>query len=47
MVWRIVKMILAVANVKVTFSDGDMLRVEISLGDKLVMDKTIDLIPGA
>lgn len=43
----IIKKILKIAKVSVTFSDGDLVKVEIQIGNKVVMDRTFDVIKGA
>ena len=47
MIWRILKKILSFVEISVFMHGGDKLNVIITLGDKIVLDKVIDFIPGA
>lgn len=46
MVWRALKWVLTNVSVHV-MQTGDLVRVVIKLGSRTVLDRTIDLIPGA
>lgn len=44
---RILKSILKNVTLDVSYKQGDLLRVIITLGNRIVLDRTIDVIKGA
>lgn len=47
MIAIIIKKILSYATITVNFSEGDQLHIKIMLGNRVILDKTIDILPGA
>ena len=47
MIAKIVKTILRMVKVEITYRDGDMVRLILTLGGKTVFDREIDIIKGA
>lgn len=47
MIWRIVKFVLRLAEIRAHLIDGDQLSITIKIGGHTVIDRVIDIIPGA
>ena len=46
MIWRIIKKILSLCRVEAHFREGDIVKIKITLGSKVILDKEFDLMPG-
>lgn len=47
MLWRVIKLILKLAEIHVSVTQGDQLHVKVLIGGKVILDRIIDFIPGA
>lgn len=47
MIATIIKGILSFVQIEASLKEGDQVSIKITLGERVVLDRTLDIIPGA